>query len=70
VSAALYNMFVQVQSIVSSNIYRQDDIPDYSRLAFRKLLVIGRLADTLCPQRKETVLWSPSLCSILCCILL
>jgi hypothetical protein len=31
VSAALYNMFVQVQSIVSSNIYRQDDIPDYSK---------------------------------------
>lgn len=31
VSAAIYNMFVQVQSIVSSNIYRQDDIPDYSK---------------------------------------
>jgi hypothetical protein len=35
VSAALYNMFVQVQSIVSSNIYRQDDIPDYSKSTIR-----------------------------------
>jgi len=52
VSAALYNMFVQVQSIVSSNIYRQDDIPDYSKPAIRSLQVIGRFADMCFPTEK------------------
>jgi hypothetical protein len=31
VSAALYNMFVQLQMIVSANIYRDDDKPDYRK---------------------------------------
>lgn len=29
VSAALYNMFIQVQIVVSANVYREEDLPDY-----------------------------------------
>jgi hypothetical protein len=50
VSAALYNMFVQVQSIVSNNIYRQDDIPDYSKSTIRSPTHI--FTDTYCDHRE------------------
>ena len=39
VSAALYNMFVQLQGIIIANVYRDDDKPDYRVL--NPLLVQG-----------------------------
>jgi hypothetical protein len=56
VSAALYNMFVQVQSIVSSNIYRQDDIPDYSKSTIRLPMHKFSLTPTVITEKGNSAL--------------
>jgi hypothetical protein len=49
-------MFVQVQSIVSSNIYRQDDIPDYSKSTIRLPMHKFSLTPTVITEKGNSAL--------------
>ena len=56
VSAALYNMAVQLQIIITANIYRQDDAPLYRR-GNRVLIGIVCISMTLYVFAKGYYLW-------------
>ncbi|KAJ0338192.1 hypothetical protein COL922a_005861 [Colletotrichum nupharicola] len=56
VSAALYNMSVQLQSIISANIYRRDDRPEYRR-GNRALVGIASLNVVIYAAAKVYYVW-------------
>ncbi|KAL0935745.1 major facilitator superfamily transporter [Colletotrichum truncatum] len=56
VSAALYNMSVQLQSIISANIYRRDDRPEYRR-GNRVLVGIASLNIAIYVSAKLYYVW-------------
>ncbi|KAI8253887.1 putative transporter [Colletotrichum sp. SAR11_239] len=56
VSAALYNMSVQLQSIISANIYRRDDRPEYRR-GNRALAGIASLNVVIYAAAKVYYVW-------------
>lgn len=55
-SAALYNMFVQAGSIISSNIYRNDDKPMYHR-GNMQLFAIAFVSLAVCLLTKAYYIW-------------
>ncbi|KAF5519068.1 putative transporter [Colletotrichum aenigma] len=56
VSAALYNMSVQLQSIISANIYRRDDRPEYRR-GNRALVGVASLNVVIYAAAKFYYVW-------------